>query len=185
MGTRIGGRTAVPWYKLLSRCRLITSSWQCNWRSWVKNWPWRPVIAVVLKRDGLVTQIVNVYTPNFHTQGENFFDNLWQNLFRNTPTIFLTGDFNCRGNIARVTFELPDGKKYYEPRLEVNINNIVCPVVPPPSPVCWSTVILIMGLTLASRMLCFCMGRRRRQIPSLGWSPGCFNCKSPCANEAH
>ena len=60
------------------------------------------------------------------------------------------GDEDCRviairhvpGNIARVTFELPDGKKYYEPRNQVTISDIGCPVVPPPSPVRWSTVMV-------------------------------------------
>lgn len=58
------------------------------------------VIAVKLKCDGLVTQIVNIYATNIHMDRENFFDNLWRHLFRNTPTI-LGGDFNCISDICK------------------------------------------------------------------------------------
>ena len=52
------------------------------------------VLAVKLKHNERVFQILNVYAPNQHSDHETFFGTLWCLVCRNVDTI-MTGDFNC------------------------------------------------------------------------------------------
>ena len=52
------------------------------------------VLCNKLRNGDSVFQIINVYTPNNHSDREAFFGNIWGYAFRNIDTV-LVGDFNC------------------------------------------------------------------------------------------